>query len=177
MMLGLGIGPGMGHAGSAGAVGPSSPSSGKNLLRRTERVSDALWIKTSCTISGTGDHPAAVTGYGTTSDHVFDLSTLASVLQPSLTVALAGSNASVSVLDVPTAWGRYSVSSTFDGFPYTFSAYLKADEAGVGLRIVIERAGGVIVCGFRDIGDVGEFYPWGMQLEQAASATAYEPVN
>lgn len=177
-MIGLGTAYGMGHAGGAGARGPRLASGGKNLLRRTERVSDALWLKTFCTVtSGTGDHPAAVSGYGTTSDHVFDLSAVASVLQPSLAVALTGSNASVSVFDVATAWGRSSVSSTFDGLLYTFSAYLKADEAGVGLRIVIERAGGVIVCGFRDIGDVGEFYPWGMQLEVSGSATAYEPVN
>lgn len=154
----------------------STPLASSNLLLWTESFGESVWVANDLSLfQGAGTSPAGVVGYSSISDHVFDTATVAALRQTSAVAATNTNGASFSVLDVTTSWARYSVTFTFSSGAYVFSTYLKADDAGVGLRLKIDAVGGFIGCSYQDIGDVGEYYPWGAQLEPGSVPTAYQP--
>jgi hypothetical protein len=169
----IGIGAGIGVRPTRLSAAPLVSS---NLLQWTESFGNAAWVSNDLTLfQGTGNTPVGVVGYGSNADHAFDTATTAALRQTSAVAATNTNGASFSVLDVTTSWARYSVTFTFSSGAYVFSTYLKADDAGVGLRLKIDAVGGFIRCSYQDIGDVGEYYPWGAQLEPGSVPTAYQP--
>lgn len=167
MMLGLGIGPGMGHAGSAGAR-PSSPSSAPNLLLSPEEFDAAAWVKLLVTVVA---NPG---GSARASADKASFASSGTILQTTPVVVGAGGP----YLADPLVEGgsvRFSVSGDFGGVVYTFSLELEA-VAGFessSIRLQLQRVGGFLQIGLRDTGDTPQLFLYGAKLEQSASFSGY----
>lgn len=162
MSIGVGLGVGIGSQSAPPAGGSSNP----NLLLFPEAIDNAVWVKTAATVTpNTGDptHPNA--------DQVaFGAS--GSVAQTSTTGATTGATASTS-FTLAGVWERQSVTGTFDGVPYTFSAeFLGLGGEDIGLLIL--RSGAFLKVVFEDASDLAPtVLAWGAKLEQAASFSGY----
>lgn len=168
MMLGLGIGPGMGHAGSAGGIRPSAPSgSNSNLLVSPEAFDNAAWVKASALITanpGDSTHPTA--------DRVAMSAGAGVVSQLSSTAAVSGASAGHG-FSFAGIWERQAVTGTFNGLPYTFTAEFLG-LGGEDILLVINRVGGFLNVSFSDSSELNPtFLVYGAKLEQSASFSGY----
>jgi hypothetical protein len=163
--------PGVG-IGVGGSPAAEEEATAENLILWTEEQDNAVWSRTLSVIVSV-DAAAAPTG-PMTADGLSSLlinSTMAA--QSSAVAASAGDP--VTVNHALTAdWVRVSATGTFVGLAYTFSVYLRGGDQGSLVQLALERAGGVLRCRLIDREDGVSAFVWGAQLEQSATATAYQ---
>lgn len=156
--------------GSPSSVGRGAALASINLLLWTEEFDNAAWTKTAVTV--TADLAADPLG-GSTADTAVDAVGGGAVRQSSATTASTGSAATATVSPLAT-WSRFSVTGTFDGVSYTWSVHLQDLTETATLRLRLDRFAGKLRASVENLGGAATFNLWGAQLEQAASASAYE---
>jgi hypothetical protein len=160
MNLGLGLGSAA-ILDSGGGAPPPNP----NLFLWTEAIDNAVWTKTNCVVFSEAEGSA---------DEIASTAASAVIAQVTTTAALVGADAT-STKSIGPSLVRYEMTGTFDGLPYTLSAKLKDTGNASVPEVVfrISRSGGFLRGSFEDpVGD-GDYIITEVQLEQAASASAY----
>lgn len=128
-------------------------------------MDNAVWTKTNCTIFAEAEG---------TADEVASTAAGAVLAQVTTTPALVGADVTATKAIGPSLT-RYEMTGTFDGLPYTLSAKVKDTGNAAVPEVVfrISRSGGFLRGSFEDpVGD-GDYIIGEVQLEQAASASAY----
>lgn len=160
-MTDMNLSVGIASAPQGGVAPPASP----NLFLWTEAMAQAVWAKTNCVVF------EEVVG---TADEIASTAPLAVLAQVTTTAATVGADAT-SVKSLTPGLVRYELTGTFDGLPYTLSGKLMDTGVAAIPAVVmrIARVGGFLAGSFEDpVGD-GDYVIGEVQLEQAASATAY----
>ena len=165
-MLGLGIGPGMGHAGSAGGPGPSLPSSNPNLFLFPEDYTNAAWTKPAVTVSPNYGDPTYPTA------DQLDIPTPRLVQQVTDVAGTTGGG--TGNITLTGAWATYSLTKNVDGLPYTLTANALSISGAVALRLEIGLSGGFIYGRLSNqSGSTASMGLAWMKLEQSASFSGY----
>jgi hypothetical protein len=175
------LGPGL-HSGSALGVGISpgdSPPTAEapaepnpNLLLWSEEMQQAVWTVGAGTVLVTADGGLNPTGDETTADLLAFGGTGSVIGQTSATAAATGA-AALSTLSLTGGYSRHSLSGTFDGVVYFLSVNLQEPLGGGSeLQLRLERSGGFLRGGLRDLGDSPTVLAWGWKLE-TPDLTAY----
>jgi hypothetical protein len=164
--LGLGLGAGLGSpsaGGGGGAVGPPNP----NLLLWSEDLDNASWAKTGCMVVA---NQGGTTG---TADEIISSAGTAAVRQVTSIAASSGSAATATTAFHAGSFGRDSVTGTFDGLPYTFSAESRDSGGGETYTLRLDVVGGFLRVSVEEpVGDGDALFQY-FQLEQAAAFTTY----
>lgn len=155
----LGLSPALGSAPASAPAGPNP-----NLLLWSEALDNTAWVKTNIGIGADADGAA---------DEVTNTAAFGSVRQTTTTAAAAGAQATNEVTP-GASYVRYSVTGTFDGSPYTYSAELKDAGGGETARLVLKRAGGFLRPGIESDFADGDFLARYHQLEAGSSFTTYQ---
>lgn len=153
---GVGIGVGGSPAEEAGGGNP-------NLLLWTEEFDNAVWSKSGASVAADVDGNV---------DRVTLTATTGSIGQTSATAASVGATATATA-SLTASMTRFSVSGTYDGLPYTFSVEMR-DAATPDVQLRLEIVGGFLRASIRDVGDAATPECTAAQLEQSATATAYQ---
>lgn len=137
-------------------------------------MDDAVWTKVVVTV--TPDDAASPNPPGdgsSTADLCFWSGANRTLAQTTTVAATAGSGAT-SFLPAAT-WNRESVTVVIDGASYTASVYVQ-DQGATGnqLRLFVDVSGGFIRVRLVSLDGSSAAHVWGWQLEQSASATAYQ---
>lgn len=137
-------------------------------------MDDAVWTKVVVTVTpddaaspnppGDGSSTADLCSWGGSNR---------TLLQASSVVGAAGSYSTTFTPAV--SWNRETLTGSIDGADYTASVYIQ-DQGATGnqLRLFLEVSGGVIRVRLFSVGGSVAAHVWGWQLEQSASATAYQ---
>jgi hypothetical protein len=159
MPRGLGIGLGFG-GGAPATAGPGEPN--PNLLKWSEQLQQATWVKTNATIIA--DDHLDPDGATTTADHV-DFTALSGKLEQTSTTAATTGIAVTLTVTLPGTFTRRSLTGTFDGVDYAYSFSILDDGSGADIQARLERSGGFLMASLRDLGDGATFWAWGFKLE------------
>lgn len=153
--------------GLSSGLAASAPAANPNLLLWTEDLTkSAVWTLTNGDIvstdqDGTADEWASSAANG-------------SIVQITSTAATSGSAVTV-VKPITLTLSFYSITGTFDGLPYTFTAKLKDTGAAAipAWTMRLDRSGGFLRVSLIDVpGDADSIIGY-LQLEQAATFTSY----
>lgn len=137
-------------------------------------MDNAAWTKVVVTVTPNDAASPNPPGDGSSTADLCSWGGANRTLSQTTTIAATAGSGAMSFLPAAT-WNRETATVAIDGTSYTLSVYVQdLGATGNQLRLFVDVAGGFIRVRLVSLDGTSAAHVWGWQLEQSATATAYQ---